>query len=253
MPRSRLLVRIAAAAAILSGGALTPLGATASAQAGPSYVSDPASLANPMIGTTNGGDVFPGADDPFGMIQRSPDTPNRPSGGGYDYTAQSITGYSLTHLSGPGCGAENDVPIRPTTGAVGTAPSSATEALNHNQETATPGYYQLNAGGVNTQLATMTRAGIGTFTFPSGAGNGNLLFKLSDSGAPDSATHFQVVSDKEISGYVTTGDFCGATNRYTLHFDMTFNRSFTGYETWTNGAAPQANDRSMTTRLSATQ
>ena len=63
---------------------------------------------------------------------------------------------------------------------------------------------------MKTQLTTTTRAGIANFTFPAGAGNGNLLFKLSDSGAPDSATHFQVVNDKEISGWVTTGDFCGA-------------------------------------------
>ena len=88
------------------------------------------------------------------------------------------------------------------------------------------------------------------FAFPASAGAGNLLFKLSDSGAPDTATHFQVVSDKEISGWVTTGDFCGASNQYTLHFDMTFDRAFTGYGTWTNGSTPQAGAKSMTSRLS---
>ncbi len=250
MRGTSLLVRMAAAAAITSGLALIPLGGTASAQSATGYVSDPASLVNPFIGTTNGGDTFPGADMPFGMIQWSPDTPNRPSGGGYDYSSQSIIGYSLTHLSGPGCGAEDDVPILPTTGAVGTDPTGATEPLDHSQETATPGYYQLNAGGVNTQLTTTTRAGLATFAFPATAGTGNLLFKLSDSGAPDTATHFQVVSDKEISGWVTTGAFCGANNQYTLHFDMVFNRPFADYGTWTNGSAPQAGSKSMTSRLS---
>jgi predicted alpha-1,2-mannosidase len=255
MPRSRLLVRAATAAALVSGGALIPLCATspASAASGPSYVKDPASLVNPFIGTSNGGDVFPGADLPFGMIQWSPDTPSRPSGGGYEYTDNSITGYSLSHLSGPGCGAEDDVPILPTTGAVPSDPSSATQPLDHSQETATPGYYSLDAGGVTTQLSTTTRAGIAKFAFPSGTSAGNLLFKLSDSGAPDSATHFQVVSNKEISGYVTTGDFCGATNQYTLHFDMTFNRPITGYGTWTNGSTPQANVKTLSTKLTAAQ
>ena len=255
MPRSRLLVRAATAAALVSGGALIPLCATspASAASGPSYVKDPASLVNPFIGTSNGGDVFPGADLPFGMIQWSPDTPSRPSGGGYEYTDNSITGYSLSHLSGPGCGAEGDVPILPTTGAVPSDPSSATQPLDHSQETATPGYYSLDAGGVTTQLSTTTRAGIAKFAFPSGTSAGNLLFKLSDSGAPDSATHFQVVSNKEISGYVTTGDFCGATNQYTLHFDMTFNRPITGYGTWTNGSTPQANVKTLSTKLTAAQ
>ncbi len=257
MSRSRFLVRAATTMAIVSSGALIPLcctaSASASAAASPSYVSDPASLVNPMIGTTNGGDTFPGADLPFGMIQWSPDTPSRPSGGGYEYNDSSINGYSLTHLSGPGCGAADDVPILPTSGAVSSDPSSATEPLNHSQETASPGAYSLNAGGVTTQLTTTMRAGIASFAFPSGSGSGNLLFKLSDSGAPDSATHFQVVSDKEISGYVTTGDFCGAANQYTLHFEMTFNRPFTSYGTWINGSTPQANVKSMTTRLTAAQ
>ena len=106
---------------------------------------------------------------------------------------------------------------------------------------------------MTTQLSTTTRAGIAKFAFPSGTSAGNLLFKLSDSGAPDSATHFQVVSNTEISGYVTTGDFCGATNQYTLHFDMTFNRPITGYGTWTNGSTPQANVKTLSTKLTAAQ
>jgi hypothetical protein len=40
MLRSSFLVRIGAAAAIISGGVLIPFGTTASAQAAPGYVSD---------------------------------------------------------------------------------------------------------------------------------------------------------------------------------------------------------------------
>ena len=48
-------------------------------------------------------DTFPGADMPFGMVQWSPDTtPDRTSGGGYAYQDSAISGFSLTHLSGPG-------------------------------------------------------------------------------------------------------------------------------------------------------
>ncbi len=253
MSRCRVLVRLTAAAATITGLALLPVTASAAAPASPAYVSDPASLVNPFIGTANGGDTFPGADEPFGMIQWSPDTPDRPSGGGYDYDASSIIGYSLDHLSGPGCAAEDDVPILPTAGAIGTDPSDATAPLDHTQETASPGYYQLTAGGVNTQLATALRSGIGSFTFPTSSTSGNLLFQLSQSANPDAATHFQVVSDTEISGWVTTGDFCGASNQYTLHFDVVFNRPFTAYGTWTNGSGPDAGSASLTTRLSAAQ
>src|ERR1700683_2415984 len=83
------------------------------ANANPLYVSDPASLVNTFIGTANGGDTFPGADVPFGMVQWSPDTVGRPDGGGYSYGDTAITGYALTHLSGPGCAGEGDGSILP--------------------------------------------------------------------------------------------------------------------------------------------
>ena len=67
--------------------------------------------------TTGGGNTFPGAEAPFGMVQWSPDTlPNRSAGGGYNFGDKTLDGYSLTHVSGPGCGAAGDVPILPITG-----------------------------------------------------------------------------------------------------------------------------------------
>ena len=42
---------------------------------------DPVDMVNPFIGTTYGGDTFPGPDYPFGMIQWGPDTASQPSGG----------------------------------------------------------------------------------------------------------------------------------------------------------------------------
>jgi len=78
-----------------------------------STVSDIASLVDTRTWTTGGGNTFPGADVPYGMVQWSPDTmPHRNAGGGYNYGDESLTGYSLTHVSGPGCGAAQDVPIQ---------------------------------------------------------------------------------------------------------------------------------------------
>ena len=80
---------------------------------------DVADLVDTTIGTTAGGNVFPGADFPFGMVQWSPDTSGlRPPGGGYDWTMTDIRGFSLTHISGPGCDAYGDVPILPMTGGL---------------------------------------------------------------------------------------------------------------------------------------
>ena len=93
----------------------------------------PASLVDPFMGTGVGGssvgsiDTFPGADVPFGMLQWSPDTsPDRASGGGYTYKDTAISGFSLTHMSGPGCPIYGDIPILPTVGAIGRNPAATT-------------------------------------------------------------------------------------------------------------------------------
>ncbi len=240
-----VIVAVVATAALLSSGVSAVAGATTpNAGSGPGSAADPAgspvkpvtdpdSLVNPFIGTSNGGDTFPGADVPFGMVQWSPDTVVRPDGGGYDYHSKSVLGYSLTHLSGPGCGAEGDVPILPTVGAVAKNPNAATEPLVHSDESASPGYYQLDAGGVTTQLTTTTRSGMAEFTFPADASTGNLLLKMQDSQAGVSSSHFAVVGDDEVQGQVTSGYFCGASNTYTLYFDMVFNHPFAASGSWT--------------------
>ncbi|WP_020646677.1 lectin [Amycolatopsis balhimycina] len=186
-------------------------------------VTDPASLVNPFIGTSNAADDFPGADVPFGMLQWSPDTPSRPDGGGYEYKDSAITGFSLTHLSGPGCGADGDVPILPTVGAVNTG---ASVSFSHSNESASPGYYSAGLGnGVTTELTTALRSGIGRFTFPATA-QANLQFKLNGSQNGTSNQTWTVVSPTEVSGSVTSGHFCGAGFTYTLYFDIVFDRPF---------------------------
>src|SRR5579859_3489065 len=47
----------------------------------------------------SGGETFPGADMPFGMVQWSPDTVAR-AYSGYKYSDNHIRGFSLTHVSG---------------------------------------------------------------------------------------------------------------------------------------------------------
>ncbi|HZR50307.1 MAG TPA: lectin [Streptosporangiaceae bacterium] len=214
-------------------------------------VTDPASVVNPFIGTTNGGDTFPGADAPFGMVQWSPDTPSRPSGGGYSYNDSSITGFSLTHLSGPGCGAEGDVPVLPTTGTVNT---SATDGFSHSGESANAGFYSVAlSNGITTQLTATARTGMAQFTFPA-TSQANLIFKLNGSANGDSATTFTVVSSTEVSGSVTSGGFCGAGNSYTAYFDARFSQPFSTNGTFTPvGSQPGARHLATTAPGSTAQ
>ncbi|AMM22557.1 hypothetical protein AX769_19580 [Frondihabitans sp. PAMC 28766] len=197
------------------------------------YVANPASLVDPTIGTSGAVDDFPGADVPFGMVQWSPDTPSRPAGGGYEYNDKSVTGFSLTHISGPGCSASGDIPILPSSGALSADPGNATLPLDHSAETAQAGYYKLAASGITTELTSTQRSGAAKFTFPKGD-QSNLTFKLSDSAAGSSNTRFQVVSPTEVTGSVTSGNFCGASDQYTVNFDMKFNQPISGYGTYQN-------------------
>ena len=72
--------------------ALLPVALAAS-----SLAQSPYDAVNPLIGTDGGGNTFPGATLPFGMIQWSPDTNAE---AWYEYNDKQITGFSLTHISG---------------------------------------------------------------------------------------------------------------------------------------------------------
>jgi predicted alpha-1,2-mannosidase len=216
-----------AATAAVSGGAATA-----------GLASDPASLVNPMIGTGSGGatvgqiDTYPGASAPFGMLTFSPDTPSRPDGGGYNYDDSSILGFSLTHLSGPGCGAYGDFPILPTTGSMSSNPVTSTDSFEHSEESATPGSYDVTlSNSIRADLAATTRTGIGTFTYPSTTA-ANMLFKIGDSQSGNTAADIRVVGDDEVTGEETAGQFCGSQGTYPVYFAAKFAQPFSSYGTW---------------------
>jgi predicted alpha-1,2-mannosidase len=200
-------------------------------------VGNPAQLVDTRTWTSGGGNTFPGAVVPFGMTQWSPDTsPNRAAGGGYNFGDTKIEGYSLTHVSGPGCGAGEDIPMLPITGALPTGnPNDLTTSFSNDNEIAQAGYYSAQSNQPNTITSAFTataHSAMGQFTYPQGQQAG-LLIKLQDSQngeyAPSTAT---VVNDHEVQGSETSGHFCGeGTNSgqqqvYTVHFDITFDQPF---------------------------
>ncbi|MBV8462164.1 MAG: GH92 family glycosyl hydrolase [Acidimicrobiales bacterium] len=207
----------------------------------PSATSDPSALVSPLDGTGSGpvapGAVgeFPGASLPFGMIQWSPDTvPDaESSGGGYSYADSQINGFSLTHLSGTGCPAYQDVPILPTVGPIGTDPAAATEIFSHGTERPSPGRFavSLGAAGIETELAVTTRTGLARVRFPASA-QSNLLLKVAGGPNPVGASTVHVVGDHEVVGSVTSGQFCQTGTNYTLHFVAVFDRPFVSSGTW---------------------
>ena len=197
----------------------------------------PAALVDPFVGTGSGGrwvgriNAFPGASAPFGMVQWSPDTTSRPQGGGYDYADSALTGFSLTHLSGPGCPVAGDVPFLPVAGDVPAAPERATAQFRHDSESARPGYYAVTAGQVRTELSTTVRTGIARFHYPRGRA-AHLLVKVDGGATRDSDGLVRAVGDREITGQVTSGGFCGSRNRYTIYFAARFDRPIGAVDQW---------------------
>ncbi len=246
---------------LLSMGTLT-----AKTQQSGNGAANPAALVNPLIGTTNGGNDYPGATLPLGMLAWSPEEPrNRPrrrvegvpgsmrdergrpaAPGGYEYTADRISGFSLTHLMGTGCaGASGDIPFMPYVGEVTSSPAIDEgaeiygSAFSHDNETAQAGYYKVKLdNGVTAELTSTLRTGVGRFTYPAGKA-AVMLVRTANSETGSTDAHVKIdATDRIISGSVTSGNFCGylgTTDRrsyYTLYFVAHFDAPFLGTGTW---------------------
>jgi predicted alpha-1,2-mannosidase len=243
----------------LTAGLLAPTGlaAPASAAQSPRPHRDVVSYVDPLIGSANGGNTYPGAVRPFGMLSWSPtttkgDQTDTGAANGYQYDTTRTRGFALTHVNGAGChpGAAGDVPIFPHVGAVTSSPTADTKdatfasSFSHADEKARPGRYSLGlANGTRTDFAATTRAGIGAITFPQGK-QANLLFRTSNSlnGSADAKTRINAKA-RTVSGSVLTGGFCGrrgnggGSNKfsyYRLYFTATFDQPFVRTGTWVN-------------------
>ncbi len=129
---------------------------------------------NPFIGTGGHGHTFPGAVIPFGMMQLSPDTRFDGWDGcsGYHYSDSIIYGFSHTHLSGTGVSDYGDLLIVPQVDKPNFIPAYETPngygaIFNHNEEHASPGYYEVKLQNPNVQvrLTVTKRCGLHEYTF----------------------------------------------------------------------------------------
>lgn len=206
---------------------------------------DLASFVNPFVGTANGGNTYPGATLPFGMVAFSPEEESEehpmriPAPGGYQWKATRIRGFSLTHLSGPGCPASGDVPLMPVTEDIASSPSAAgfsySTAFSHENERSSPGFYAVKLDNdVDVELSATRRTGIARFSFPAGHPE-HILFRVSDSENGSSNAQIKIDPGSHIvSGSVTSGEFCSFRPGYyyTLHFVAVIDQPFHTGGTW---------------------
>ena len=143
---------------------------------------------NPFIGTGGHGHTYPGASAPFGMVQLSPDTRLEGWDGcsGYHYSDSVIYGFSHTHLSGTGISDYGDILLMPTLGEVqfdngykSGVDNGYASRFSHENESASPGYYQalLKDYDINAELTVSARAGLHKYTYEK-EGQSNVILDL---------------------------------------------------------------------------
>ncbi|HEY1985702.1 MAG TPA: GH92 family glycosyl hydrolase [Terracidiphilus sp.] len=204
---------------------------------------------DPFIGTTGGGNTFPGATLPFGMVQWSPDTN---TDAWYYHDAKQIFGFSLTHVSGAGCPLYGDFAILPTTSELTASPgtnfSPYAAAFDHQLEQSHPGYYAVTlSNGIRVELTAAERTGMARFTFPEGT-NARLLVNAGSSansipGKDDKphdhdafGNHIALDSDGSFAGWVSAGRFCGSDSHYKLYVVGRFNKALARGARWQDDA-----------------
>ena len=132
---------------------------------------------NPFVGTDGYGNVYPGAQIPFGGIQMSPDTDSKyyDAASGYKYNHSTLLGFSLTHLSGTGIPDLGDFLFISGTGEMKLDPGTREEPekgyrsrYSHEKEWASPNYYavELSDYGVKAEMTSGVRSGMFRFTYP---------------------------------------------------------------------------------------
>ena len=210
-------------------------------------VKSPYDSVNTLIGTSGGGNTFPGATLPFGMIQWSPDTN---TDAWYDYSqsaqpraaaANSILGFSLTHISGAGCPLYGDFAVLPIAGELVASPGADITqyavAFDHTQEETHSGYYAVTlANGVKVEITVTDRAGIARFTFPQGmparllvdAGSSANIKESAPSqpGAIEDGSGITLDGHDSFEAYSRAGRFCGTNSHYTIYGAGKFNKPF---------------------------
>lgn len=168
---------------------------------------DYASLVNPLIGTDYKGNVYPGAQAPFGMVQLSPDNgqPGWDWIAGYFYPDSTIAGFSHTHLSGTGAGDLYDISFMPVSYPlkVADAPLGVHSMFSHESEECEAGYYKvhLDSYGIDVELTATERCGIQRYTYPTDTATVLLNLGKATNWDATTDTYITKVDDYTIEGY----------------------------------------------------
>jgi predicted alpha-1,2-mannosidase len=201
-----------------------------------------ASQIDPFIGSDGGGNTFPGALLPFGLLKAGPDMGDNDANAGW-LPNKPINGFSQTHISGSGGGVKyGNVLIQPTVGAV--LPSDHSSAGKN--ERATAGYYgvTLSRYNIGVEIASARRTAIYRFTYPASS-QANLLidaghclssYPQQNENQSTVSSAVKIVSPTVIEGSTSvTGGWNKQLTAYTVYFYAESDTPAVSSGTWRNG------------------
>lgn len=179
---------------------------------------------DPFIGTQgDSGQLSPAATVPFGMVQMGPET-GYPAHSGYDYTSQTLIGFSHTRTMGVGCrGAGGSLLMRAdyATGESGLESFLAPVSYNKPSESAAPGQYSVKYGSptIDASMSVTPSTGIQRYRFTR---KGEILLSIDTGYAHHERGEgsYTIRSDRQITGFVSGPTVCKA-GRFAFHFSMT--------------------------------
>jgi predicted alpha-1,2-mannosidase len=196
---------------------------------------------DPFIGTQGGGNTFPGAAWPFGMVKLGPDCGKLDTNSGYS-PGDTVRGFSHVHVSGTGGGPKyGNILIYPFAGDVPVAGYGSPAG----KEVAKTGYYsvELTATDILAELSCTPKTGMHRYTFRKGGHSGILIDAGSFLGSKSCCfeeqelvgSEVEVLSDREISGYSRVRGGWNTGGPYTVYFYAIFDTPSNSFGTWKSG------------------
>lgn len=249
MNRRNICTSIIAAAAIVSATPATISPSTDSTlNAAPKATSgDNAQWVDPMIGTGvshaptlwgNYGGTYPGAVSPWGMVQISPETSDRPSESGYYYSDNAILRITcLQHPSGYPNGSAGSLAMTFLQGTHNIMPHNHKgRRFSHDAEEAVPGYYRVRlADGDAIETAATAHAGMIRYATASSTTT-LVVYKagrisiVSPTEVHGTASHSIITFSRPMASHTLRGDTLFAHFATTKPLNITLTVSASGYE-----------------------
>jgi len=203
---------------------------------------------DPFIGTAAGGNTFPAASYPFGMVKLGPDC-GTSNNAGYNSEGE-ISGFSHVHLSGAGGSPKyGNILMYPFEGEV----QIKGYGSNRKNEKANVGYFsvELSNSNIQAELTSTAKSGLHRYTFSS-AGDCGILVDCGHILGTNwccfesqelVGSEVKILSETEIAGYNRVRGGWNIGGAYTVYFYALFDTPASSFGTW------KANEKHLTNKV----